>query len=562
MTTTTPKKVAYSYRRFSTPRQMNGDSLRRQTKAARDYATAHNLHLDENFSFEDLGTSAFRSKNSEQGKLKDFMSAVEQGAIPSDCYLLVENLDRISRDAAYRAAATLNDIVQLGVTLVTLDDQRVINRAALTENPFLFVEIVIKFIRANEESVRKSSLTRANWEGKRAKAATDRKPMTSRCPGWLKLDEDSNNYVVIPDRAALIRRMFDMVVGGQGLHKIAETFNRENIEPFGDGSWRRAAYWHRSYIKKITENPAVIGTFVPHHTITDEAGRRCRVPLDAIPDYFPRVVDPAAFAQVQSMRLSGRAAPRVRSNGLQNVFAGLATCHRCGGSMTRVNKGSGAKGGHPYLICSSAKVGAGCRYEAVRLDRLEEALAWDAAVLAGTVPSGCADTEAKVREIERDVSRRSARVRKLVDALLLGDSRALAARLAEEEAGLAVANDELRVAMQLASATTPLLVRSRLERLREQVREVPLPIGEINAILRQCFQSVVIDTNAGVMRFRWKQGGEALIRFRLVTGVQVPVAFWTAKDGSMRPISEGVFLGLSAHGECPEVASSVSGVRA
>jgi len=540
------RKTAYSYRRFSTPRQMNGDSLRRQTKAARDYASTHNLRLDEDFSFEDLGTSAFRGKNAEQGKLREFLVAIENGAIPSDCYLLVENLDRISRDAAYRASAVLCEIVQSGVTLVTLDDQRVISSAALTDSPFLFLEIVIKFIRANEESLRKSAFTRANWEGKRARAAESLTPMTSRCPSWLRLDEGSNAYVVIPDRAALVRRMFDMVVGGHGLHRIAETFNREKIQPFGDGSWRRAAHWHRSYIKKITENPAVIGTFVPHHTIVDAAGKRSRVPLDAIPDYFPRVIDPAVFGQVQSMRMSGRAAPRARSSGLQNVFAGLASCHRCGGSMTRVNKGSGAKGGHPYLVCSGAKVGAGCRYEAVRLDRLEQALAWDSAVLAGTVPSGCPRTEAQVSEIEKEVSRRSASVQNLVEALLLGDSGVLAARLVDEEAALAAASDQLRSAMQLASATTPLLVRSRLERLLNLVGKVPLPVAEINAVLRQCFETVVIDTDAGLMRFRWKQGGETPICFQAVSGVEVANAFWTSEDGTMRPISKDLFLANSA----------------
>ncbi|MEO5344728.1 MAG: recombinase family protein, partial [Gammaproteobacteria bacterium SHHR-1] len=38
--------IAYSYIRFSSPIQMQGNSLRRQLDAARAYAEAHGLVLD------------------------------------------------------------------------------------------------------------------------------------------------------------------------------------------------------------------------------------------------------------------------------------------------------------------------------------------------------------------------------------------------------------------------------------------------------------------------------------------------------------------------------------
>ena len=48
---------AYSYLRFSTPGQLEGDSLRRQTEAARAYAERHGLELSD-LSYRDLGKSA------------------------------------------------------------------------------------------------------------------------------------------------------------------------------------------------------------------------------------------------------------------------------------------------------------------------------------------------------------------------------------------------------------------------------------------------------------------------------------------------------------------------
>ena len=109
----TNRPKAYSYLRFSTPEQMQGDSFRRQTEAARQYAEDHGLDLDESLTFKDLGVSAFRGKNVVEGALGQFIAAVDSGKVKPGSYLLVENLDRLSRDrimsALNRFSALLHD---------------------------------------------------------------------------------------------------------------------------------------------------------------------------------------------------------------------------------------------------------------------------------------------------------------------------------------------------------------------------------------------------------------------------------------------------------------------
>jgi len=73
---------AYSYLRFSTPEQQRGDSFRRQTQLAQDYAARHGLELDQELSFQDLGVSAFRGRNQETGRLGDFLDAVRSAPSP------------------------------------------------------------------------------------------------------------------------------------------------------------------------------------------------------------------------------------------------------------------------------------------------------------------------------------------------------------------------------------------------------------------------------------------------------------------------------------------------
>jgi DNA invertase Pin-like site-specific DNA recombinase len=77
------KPKAYSYVRFSTPEQASGDSLRRQTEAARAYAAKHNLELDEELKFYDRGVSAFRGRNVKEGALAAFLEAVRLNDVPS-----------------------------------------------------------------------------------------------------------------------------------------------------------------------------------------------------------------------------------------------------------------------------------------------------------------------------------------------------------------------------------------------------------------------------------------------------------------------------------------------
>src|SRR5262249_55658961 len=92
-----PSAVAYSYIRFSTPEQMKGDSLRRQTEAAADWCRRHNVSLDTSTTLRDLGRSAYTGKhreNADRHALASFLKMVEQGKVVRGSYLLIENLDR------------------------------------------------------------------------------------------------------------------------------------------------------------------------------------------------------------------------------------------------------------------------------------------------------------------------------------------------------------------------------------------------------------------------------------------------------------------------------------
>lgn len=499
---------AYSYVRFSTPEQALGDSFRRQTDAASEYAAKHGLDLVT--SFADLGVSAFEGKNILGGKLGIFLRLVEDGDIPEGSYLLVENLDRVSRDALMPALATFQKIIMSGITIVTLQDGKELSEALINANPFLIFESLISMIRANEESEVKSKRLRNAWSLKKREATSNLTPMTAHVPAWLRLADDRKNVEIIEERATVIRRIFSYALEGIGQDTIAQRLNVEGLETFGEGK-RRAKYWHRSYISKILRSQAVIGTFIPHE-IRRTDGKKTREPLAPIPGYFPAVVDQKTFKAIQT-RFAGGNTPRMRAakGEVSNILAGLAKCPLCASSMTRVNKGR--KGATPYLVCAKAKAGAGCDYKAAKLVMVEDGI-----IHAGTrrlvehVPLGNPEIDHQLRMANDYAGDQRSIIARLVDQIADGTaSPAISQRLRKAERELSETEGTISTLEAQDKRTNKRTLARIVANLENTLGNPKATITQRNTALRDAFTHVVVDHQSGDLRFHWKQGGDPTV---------------------------------------------------
>lgn len=347
---------AFSYIRFSTPEQSKGRSQARQLEGAVDYCRKHNLALDETLSFQDLGVSAFRGRNLEEGAaLGAFLKAVRDGTVPKGSYLLVESLDRVSRQAARRAANTMGEIVDEGVTVIDLSDGgREYSAEILDEDPMAFLMMIVRFMRANEESQRKSERLTDAW-AKKKKSANNQVPMTAMCPAWLALNKDRKGYTVIKDRALTIKRIFDEAASGLGMYAITRRLNDpEKPTPhFGKSNG-----WRLPYVALILKNRAVLGEYQPHKYIDGK-----RVPVDEngeplpkgvikpIPYFYPKIIEAELFERVQLALASRQNAGAGRKGkGYSSLFSGLLKCEHCRATIYLENKGR-----ERYLVCSNAR---------------------------------------------------------------------------------------------------------------------------------------------------------------------------------------------------------------
>jgi DNA invertase Pin-like site-specific DNA recombinase len=168
----TSRPRAYSYVRFLTPDQMKGHSFQRQVEKATAYAAANGLELDTELALHDLGVSAFHCRNSKTGALAEFLAAVGRGDVPKGSYLLVESLDRISRDEILEAQSLFGLIISRGITLVTLIDGKSYSRESVNAAPTDLIIAIVAMIRAHEESATKSRRLRDVNEHKRKLAET------------------------------------------------------------------------------------------------------------------------------------------------------------------------------------------------------------------------------------------------------------------------------------------------------------------------------------------------------------------------------------------------------
>lgn len=494
-----PRKApirAYSYIRFSSPQQAEGGSLKRQTDLTRAYCERKGLVLDDSLTLTDLGTSAFRGDNVREGALAGFLEACRSGRVARGSYLIVESLDRLSRDQIRPALQLFLQLQDHGIWIVTHEPAREYNPDAT--DALSLIEPLVIFARAHEESAMKSHRRRDGWRQARDRARQGGGPMLKTCPAWLEVTPEG--FRVLEERAAVVRRIFTLCREGLGVFAITGTLMKEGVPPFGDrvpvkdeGTRRRhkapeggrwgSGKWTKAYVYRILAHPAAMGTYQPQR----QEGRKLVVDGEPIPAYYPSVVTEEEWQDAQrALRLragelteageidaegnaiypgrfrkggkGSRAAGR-KSGETTNLFSGLVYCCRTGNRMHIVNaagrKGAGERKRYHYLTPTRETGQTGglriacAAFEGAILSSLKELTPADVVPDKGTVDGRKAEADrlsGRLLDIEGRLERAKQRAKKARDfdtfldliEELQQEHRQVSERLAEleEEAAL------------------------------------------------------------------------------------------------------------------------------
>jgi DNA invertase Pin-like site-specific DNA recombinase len=326
---------------------------------------------------------------------------VEEGKIPPGSVLLVENLDRLSREQILDALNQFTSIIKAGIKIVTLQDGMEYDQESINQNWAQLIISITYMARAHDESETKSKRISAVWENKRSKAGNGGKKLTAKAPAWLKLSQDRTKFILIPEAAKAIELIFRKKLAGKGAERIARELNDDpNIWKPPKTGPKKTGGWRGSYINKILRSRAVIGEFQPYKLVDGK-----RQPIgDPIPDYFPPVIDKELFYQVQA-QLQANAEKKGNAGGrtgkVSNLFTHVIKCGLCGYPMHFIDKGKPPKGGK-YLVCDASRRLKTCTAKPIRYEEFEQLFFdnFEELDISQLIP-GEDETQARINELEK-----------------------------------------------------------------------------------------------------------------------------------------------------------------
>lgn len=364
------RKKAISYIRMSTDQQLKGHSLQRQINQTKEYCDANGLELIEELT--DIGLSGFSGQHREKGQLRLFFDGMRDGTLDPNVILIVESLDRLSRQNPLTAMSQFNELLSYGVEIRTLFDNQIYTKETIGQNAGLLFLSMGQMIRSYEESNTKSKRLQSVW----AKKKGDRNSIvTSQCPKWLNVIKDEKGkpirFELDKVQSNIIKTIFALSMDKNlGSYAITNYLNK-NIDKFpkqNSNSRNKDNGWAESYVKSILINPSVYGLYQPHKKVD---GKRVK-DGEPIEDYYPKILTKEEFLLNRSIMKERTIRGRGRhSEGFPNVFRGLLKCKHCGTAITY--KTAERKKGGPILRCQmSLQSRNGCEALSVQYPIFEQ----------------------------------------------------------------------------------------------------------------------------------------------------------------------------------------------
>lgn len=369
------KPKLYSYVRFSSMKQREGNSLERQQDTALKIAARYNLELDTT-AFHDLGMSAFKGKNAHEGKLSEFIKQI--GAkVPVGSWLVVENLDRISRDDAWSALDIFKNILSRGIVVVTGMDEKVYKYADVKNNPTDLIISLLMFTRAHDESLTKKnrveaqarSLIRHNLT---RESGTPAKAIESVGQNVWWVDTKSGYVTPHPLYFTAAQKIIELKQNGETLLGIQRYLNEHYPAPkkrvykdqTGQALTPKTEQWGKHLIRTFL-NPTVHGQKIFTLDKRDESGviiydSESDEPLKEtfiIPDYYPALmseVDYLTLSKLDRHRAITRNSSKYPEGNPEPEIPllsgiGILFCGKCGSFMFK----SGSSENKYRYICGS-----------------------------------------------------------------------------------------------------------------------------------------------------------------------------------------------------------------
>ncbi|MCL2343136.1 MAG: recombinase family protein [Firmicutes bacterium] len=325
------KKVTILYERLSRDDELQGpsNSILNQRQLLEEYAERNELapyiHIC------DDGWSGTRW---DRPGWQELIAKVEADEVACIC---IKDGSRLGRD--YLRVGLYRELFrERGVRLIAVNDNYDSERSDDEFTPFR--EIMAEWYARDTSKKIKSVFAAKGRSGK---------PISGTPPyGYVKDPNDKNKWLVDPEAAAVVRRIFQMTMDGMGVYKIAGTLAAEKIErpSYYLGSRGRGQHktnydhdhrytWGDATIVSILRRQEYLGHTVNFRTSSKDfkSKKNQNNPPEKwliFPNTHEAIIDQETFDTVQKLRQTPR---RIDHLGAANPLTGLLWCADCGAKL-------------------------------------------------------------------------------------------------------------------------------------------------------------------------------------------------------------------------------------
>ncbi|MXG81025.1 hypothetical protein GRW57_02170 [Escherichia coli] len=277
----------------------------------------------------DQGVSAFKGLNISEGELGRWMEQVQAGMWDGS-HLVLESIDRFSRQNPFTLVGYLSRLVEHDITLHDVSLNLLINRS----NSAMLPIVTMSAQRAYEESKIKSDRIRDGWRRKREQAFNNGTIVTNKRPQWIDIRDDQ---YVLNDKVHIVKEVFRLAQSGIGTPTIAKILNAKG----DDWLFESGRQWRGESVHKLLKNKRVTGSIFISEIIRDYNSTSNPVDQKRYEmDVYPIVISKEEFNLVQQLLRSRRAnTGRISTNKdtdelkKSNIFNSICRCGKCGEAM-------------------------------------------------------------------------------------------------------------------------------------------------------------------------------------------------------------------------------------
>ncbi|MFZ9068592.1 MAG: recombinase family protein [bacterium] len=313
-----PRKKLIRYSRVSSQKQ----TLDRQNELLNKWLAAHEDEYEEDVSLrmddDGLSGSNKRRNNITFGELGRFIADLrdpKNTRIPEGSVLLIDAVDRISRQDIMTTMGIWADIIRHGVNILIVNPEVEVGEHNINDLNVV-LPLIIGMATAYEESQKKAIRTKQNWSRKLDRY-TPGQILTKVYPQYLNLTitkEEKTEFGTTvqfgtfapkPTVKEVIKKAFDMASKGSTQQKILKELNA-NTEKYKP--WTNKGRFTQTYLSKLLKDRALLGEVT--------------IGTKTFANYYPKLVDKKLFDKVQ-VALKQKKRVLVGDNKRVNLFRGM-----------------------------------------------------------------------------------------------------------------------------------------------------------------------------------------------------------------------------------------------